>query len=231
MLVLASTSPRRAMLLEEAGYSFQTVKGEVSEELPEGISPELGVQELALRKALAGLEAWLKGGGSKEDVILGADTVVALGHRILGKPENEKEVETMLKSLSGRGHAVYTGVALVNGMGHQESAAVKTEVYFRSLTIEEIKAYSATGEPMDKAGAYGIQGQAAQFVEHVKGSLSNVIGLPMEHVIERLSVWGIEQTNIALHEVKDGLSTSERSSGGPITPGTPFSKGSGSIIQ
>jgi septum formation protein len=205
------------MLLKDAGYSFVTVKADVSEELPEDISPEIGVQELALRKAEAGLNAWLKAGGVTEDVILGADTIVVLDNRILGKPENENEAEEMLKSLSGREHAVYTGVALVSGRGRRESAAVKSDVFFRALTQEEIRAYIVTGEPMDKAGAYGIQGRASAFVEHFEGSLSNVIGLPMEHVIERLSVWGICQENIALHEVEDGLSTFEGSAGGNIT--------------
>jgi septum formation protein len=199
MLVLASTSPRRAMLLEEARFAFELVKAEVSEELPEGISPEEGVQELALRKAQAGLNQWLKLGGGTDDIILGADTIVVLENRILGKPITEHEAEEMLYSLSGRQHSVYTGVALINGAGRKESSAIKTDVFFRSLTQEEIKGYIATGEPMDKAGAYGIQGKASSFVDHYEGSLSNVIGLPMEHVSERLNVWGIEQENFALH--------------------------------
>lgn len=218
MLVLASTSPRRAMLLEEAGFLFVRLKAEVSEELPLGISPETGVQELALRKAQAGLELWLKKGGDQEDVVLGADTIVVLKDQILGKPENEAEAEQMLQSLSGRKHAVYTGIALVNGKGQRESAAIKTDVFFRRLTEEEILAYIASGEPMDKAGAYGIQGKASAFVDHYEGSLSNVIGLPMEYVRERLDMWGIKQRDITLHEVRvDGISAFEGSSGGIIT--------------
>lgn len=199
MLVLASTSPRRSMLLEEAGFTFTLVKADVSEELSEGVLPQEGVQELALRKAQAGLSRWLDSGGKREDIVLGADTIVVLDNRILGKPETELEAEEMLCSLSGRQHAVYTGVALVNGTGRKESTAVRTDVFFRVLTLEEIRGYVATGEPMDKAGAYGIQGKAAVFVDHYEGSLSNVIGLPMEHVRERLSVWGIQQENITLH--------------------------------
>jgi septum formation protein len=211
MLVLASTSPRRGMLLEEAGFSFTRVRAEVSEELPFGVDPEWGVKELALRKAQAGLECWLGSGGELEDIILGADTIVVLDNQILGKPATSEEAEEMLCALSGRKHAVYTGVALVDGTGHIESEAIRTEVFFRALTREEIQAYVITGEPMDKAGAYGIQGKASAFVDHYEGSLSNVIGLPMEHVIKRLSVWGIYQENITLHEVRDGLSSLEGS--------------------
>ncbi|MGI1657693.1 MAG: Maf family protein [Desulfitobacterium sp.] len=212
MLVLASASPRRGMLLKEGGFSFTRVAADVSEELSQGISPDSAVKQLALRKAQAGLKNWLNIGGSREDVVLGADTIVALGGRILGKPKDEKEAEEMLTALSGREHEVYTGVALINGAGRQEHGAVRTAVFFRSLTHQEILEYIDSGEPMDKAGAYGIQGLGALLVDYYRGSLSNVIGLPMEYVKARLSVWGIEHEDIALHEVKDGLSSVEGSS-------------------
>lgn len=218
MLVLASTSPRRAMLLKEGGFSFVLQKADVSEELPLKIKPEAGVQELALRKALAGQKAWINSGGCAEDIILGADTIVAIDDQILGKPADEKEAQTMLQRLSGRHHDVYTGVALVNGTGCRENTAIRTRVFFRPITLEEIKAYIATGEPMDKAGAYAIQGGAKDFVEHYEGSLSNVIGLPMEYVSERLRAWGIEQENITLREVEDGLSSVKGSFRGFIAP-------------
>lgn len=218
MLVLASSSPRRGMLLEEARYRFERVKADVSEELPQGASPEWGVQELALRKAQAGLENWLVSGGNPEDLILGADTIVVWNHRILGKPRTEEEAEAMLSSLSGQEHAVYTGVAFVDGTGRKENAAVRTDVFFRPLTQDEILHYISTGEPMDKAGAYGIQGKASAFVDHYEGSLSNVIGLPMEHVTDRLNVWGIHQEIITLPEVEDGLSSFKGSPGGIVTP-------------
>lgn len=218
MLVLASTSPRRAMLLEKEGFSFITLKADVSEELPFEIKPEDAVKTLALRKALAGQKAWIEAGGSAEDIILGADTIVALDSQILGKPTDSREAQTMLQQLSGRHHDVYTGVALVNGTGCQENAAIRTRVYFRPLTLEEIQAYIATGEPMDKAGAYAIQGGAKKFVKQYEGSLSNVIGLPMEYVSVRLRAWGIEQTNITLREVQDGLSSFKGSTRGRVTP-------------
>lgn len=219
MLVLASGSPRRALLLEEGGYTFVTVKADVSEELPPGIRPEDGVKALALRKALAGLDAWLAAGGSPEDIILGADTIVALDTQILGKPTDEVDAEKMLLQLSGRQHEVYTGVALVTGTGRQQEIhAIQTNVYFRSIAREDIRAYVATGEPMDKAGAYAIQGGAGQFVDHFEGSLSNVIGLPMEYVSEQLKAWGIEQVNIALREVEHGLSSLKGFTRGTSTP-------------
>lgn len=191
MLVLASASPRRGMLLEDSGFRFARVKAEVSEELSQGIIPECGVKELALRKAQAGLKEWLHNGGTAEDVILGADTIVVLDGRMLGKPGSEQEAAEMLNALSGREHLVLTGVALVDGLGRRIQEAIRTKVFFRCLSEMEIAEYIASGEPMDKAGAYGIQGKASVFVEHYEGSLSNVIGLPMEYVISQLSVWGI----------------------------------------
>lgn len=195
------------MLLNEGGFSFVTLKADVSEELPFEIKPEEGVKLLALRKAIAGQEAWIEAGGSEEDIVLGADTIVAVDSQILGKPADAKEAQTMLQKLSGRQHDVYTGVALVNGSGRQENAAIRTRVYFRPLSLEEIQTYIATGEPMDKAGAYAIQGGAEEFVVRYEGSLSNVIGLPMEYVGERLRAWGIVHEDITLREVNNGLSS------------------------
>lgn len=211
MLVLASASPRRAMLLREGGYSFETVAVSVSEALPEGLEPEAGVKELAVRKAQAGLTGWLRQGGDPRDVVLGADTLVVLADRVLGKPETQLEAERMLQSLSGRTHVVLTGIALLSGLGGIVTDVVKTWVRFQQITLEDIKAYVAGGEAMDKAGAYGIQGEAGKFVESYTGSLTNVIGLPMECLAEHLSAWGIEQTNIASREVNDELSTVKRS--------------------
>jgi len=209
MLVLASSSPRRSMLLRKEGYAFETVKAFVSEVLPEGMPPEIGVRHLAIRKAQAGLTRWLDLGGNIQDVVLGADTMVVLDARILGKPATPAEAEEMLQRLSGRTHFVLTGVALISGSGKLEADVVETVVRFRQLLTDEIKAYVVGGEPMDKAGAYGIQGEAGKFVTSFEGSLTNVIGLPMEYLLEHLRAWGIEQTNIASREVDDGLSAFE----------------------
>ena len=191
MLVLASSSPRRAMLLREGGYLFETVKVSVSEQLPEGMDPEIGVKELAVRKAQAGLSQWLDQGGNLQDVIMGADTMVVLDAHILGKPETQAEAEEMLQRLSGRTHVVLTGVALISGEGRLVSDVVETIVHFHQLGEDVIKAYVASGEPMDKAGAYGIQGEAGKFVKSYEGSLTNVIGLPIEYIAEKLRAWGI----------------------------------------
>ncbi|AFM43160.1 MAF protein [Desulfosporosinus acidiphilus SJ4] len=211
MLVLASTSPRRAMLLQEAGFLFQTVRSTVSETLPVGMLPKPGVRELAERKARAGLQQWLKLGGDSLDVVLGADTMVVLDTRILGKPSNPQEAEEMLQELSGRTHVVLTGVALLNGFGKLKTEVIETFVVFRQMSPQEIKDYVKSGEPMDKAGAYGIQGEARKFVTSVEGSLTNVIGLPMEYLTDELKAWGIMQANIASREVNHGVSASERS--------------------
>jgi len=207
VLVLASASPRRSELLQEWGYTFVRVSAPVSEDLPEGILPEDAVKELARRKAFAGYKAWRKRGGDARDLIIGADTLVFLGNQILGKPADEEEAEHMLRALSGRTHKVMTGIALVTGKtmdksgsnpaGHQEQEVeIDTEVEittvsFRELSTQEIVEYIATGEPMDKAAAYGIQGGAGKFAEKVDGSLTNVIGLPMERLTARLRERGI----------------------------------------
>ena len=218
MLVLASSSPRRATLLREGGYPYAVVNASVTEELPEGILPAAGARQLAIRKAEAGLTRWLEQGGNSQDVVLGADTMVVLDDQILGKPATTIEAETMLTRLSGRTHLVLTGVALISGSGRLKAEVVKTIVQFHQLGSDEIKAYVAGGEPMDKAGAYGIQGEAGRFVASFQGSLTNVIGLPMEYLSEQLKAWGIEQTNIASREVDDGLSTFEGFARGTPTP-------------
>ena len=218
MLVLASASPRRAMLLREGGYSFVTVKASVSEVLEERVVPELGVRQLATRKAQAGLTHWLKSGGDTQDIVLGADTMVVLNDQILGKPASPEDAVQMLQKLSGRTHEVLTGVSLVSGSGRFVEDVVKTIVHFRQLEAAEIMSYVVSGEPMDKAGAYGIQGEAGQFVTSIQGSLTNVIGLPMEYLTVQLKAWGIEQTNIASREVNDGLSTFEGFAGRTSTP-------------
>ncbi len=218
MLVLASSSPRRALLLRERGYVFETVKASVSEELEEGSPPEIGVRQLAVRKAETGLMQWLELGGDKLDVVLGADTMVVLDSIILGKPASPLEAEEILQRLSGRTHVVLTGVALISGSGKIVADVVETIVNFRQLGADEIKEYVATGEPMDKAGAYGIQGEAKKFVTSIQGSLTNVIGLPMEYLSEQLRAWGIEQTNITSREVDNGLSAFEGFTGGTSAP-------------
>ena len=154
------------------GYAFQVLAPEVDENV--GEPPRQAVMILARRKAMAAAE------GLGEGVVLAADTLVAVDGAALGMPADEAEARAMLRRLSGREHEVFTGVCVMDAAtGRQTVHAERTGVSFRALTEEEIAAYVATGEPMDKAGAYGIQGGASAFVESISGSYENVMGLPV----------------------------------------------------
>ncbi len=176
MLILASASPRRQELLRQIGCEFRVVISEAEELTGDLVSPEEMAEENARRKAaeVAGRE---KGG----EPVLGADTVVAVDGKILGKPKDEADAARMLRLLSGRQHFVYTGIALAHG-NKIFACVVRTAVWMDSLSEEEIAAYIATGEPMDKAGAYAVQGKAARFIPKIDGSFSNVVGLPLHAV-------------------------------------------------
>jgi septum formation protein len=172
-LILASGSPRRAELLERMGLTF-TVKPSNTEEILEpGLTPQQEVLSLSLQKGQA-----VAATCGSDAVVLSADTVVELDGEILGKPKDAQEAATMLRRLSGRSHRVLTGVTVLGPQG-TEAHCEETEVYFRPLSEAEIQAYVRTGEPMDKAGAYGIQGYAALFVEKLVGDYYNVMGLPV----------------------------------------------------
>lgn len=171
MFILASGSPRRRELLQQIGAEFRVEVSE-SEELLQAVSPG----ELVRLNAVAKAEAVaLRHPG---EAVLGADTVVALEGRIYGKPKDAAEACAMLAALSGRRHEVLTGIAWACG-GRTLSEAVSTQVQVAELTAEEISRYVATGEPLDKAGAYAVQGGAAVFIEGIQGSYSNVVGLPL----------------------------------------------------
>ena len=194
MLVLASSSPRRSELLRQWGYKFELVYAPVAESLTEGVSPQDAVQALAERKALSGYKVWKDNGGSPHDLVLAADTIVVLGERILGKPNDENDAYAMLKALSGQTHQVMTGIALATEIEERlqiESAVDVTTVTFREIDDQEILAYIAGGEPMDKAAAYAIQGEGGKFVIGVQGSVTNVIGLPMELLVDKLDQKGV----------------------------------------
>ena len=172
-VILASGSPRRRELLGEMGIEFEIDVPDVDETM-DG-SPENMVKALAERKACAVAEK------RSEGLIVAADTLVALKGRALGKPVDEAEAKQMLHALSGQTHDIFTGVCVKNAAtGKTMVCADRTGVCFREVTDEEIEAYVATGEPMDKAGAYAIQGGAAAFVEKYEGSRTNAIGLPVE---------------------------------------------------
>ena len=172
-MILASQSPRRRELLGQMGFSF-TVRPAKGEELPHPeLTPAQLVEELARQKALE-----VSAGADADDVVVAADTVVAVDGTVLGKPRDRAHAAEMLSALSGREHTVYTGVAVKRG----ETLLVEHEatlVRFRPLTQREIDLYIQTGEPMDKAGSYGIQGYGALLVEGIRGDYFNVVGLPI----------------------------------------------------
>lgn len=186
MLVLGSASPRRAALLREMGVPFAVLASDVPETPEPGEAPASFARRAAIDKGAA--VARLRPGAW----VLAADTVVAVAGEILGKPRDAADARRMLRALSGRAHEVLTGVALfAPGGACVEARAVCTAVTFRPLSDAEIAAYVASGEPADKAGAYAIQGGAAGFVRDVNGSVSNVIGLPVDEVRELLTRHGL----------------------------------------
>ena len=184
-IVLASNSPRRKELLGQIGLKdFKVSAPNVDESVEEGLSPAQIVEELSQRKARAAKRA------GPRDIIIAADTVVALDGTVLGKPRDQEDAFAMLSALSGREHHVYTGVTVLQGersvTEHEETA-----VAFRALEPDEIRGYIATGEPMDKAGAYGIQGLGALLVSGIRGDYCNVVGLPVFRLGRILGQFGV----------------------------------------
>jgi septum formation protein len=174
-LVLASASPRRAALLAAAGFEFAVDTADVDEAPHPHEPPDQYVRRLAIAKA-AGVAARHPGA-----LVLGADTTVAVDGDILGKPADAADAARMLRRLAGRAHRVHTGVALARD-GEVRADVATTTVWFEPMTETDIGAYVASGEPMDKAGAYGIQGGASRFVRHLDGAFDNVVGLPVDLV-------------------------------------------------
>lgn len=171
-IILASASPRRRELLKFITEAF-TVKVSDAEEVTD---PELSAEETV--KSLAVIKGEAVAKDFPDDTVISADTIVVLDGKILGKPKNKEDAFSMLSSLSGRAHEVYTGVCVLHGC-IKLVFAERTEVTFYSLTSEEIRAYIATGEPSDKAGAYGIQGKGCTLVKAINGDYNNVVGLPV----------------------------------------------------
>ena len=185
-IVLASQSPRRQELLRRMGIEhFSVVVPNADESYPAGLSAQETVSLIARKKADAAARL-----ASPDDIVITADTMVFLDDERLGKPHDEADALRMLTELSGRAHTVCTGVTVRRG-DNLECFTVSTEVYFRSASRQELLGYIATGEPMDKAGAYGIQGLGALFIERINGDYYNVMGLPIEalgHVLQRFGV-------------------------------------------
>lgn len=174
-LILASRSPRRKRLLRQIGLKFTVRPSDVREDVLDHEPPERNAKRIALTKAVQIAK------GLKSGIVIGADTIVVLGKKILGKPRTQAEARRMLRSLSGRSHTVYTAFALIDAATQKKTVRIeKTKVWFRTLSGREIAEYVASGSPMDKAGAYGIQDDyGAVFVERVEGCFYNVVGFPL----------------------------------------------------
>jgi septum formation protein len=187
-IVLASASPRRQELLRDAGIEFVVKPANIPETRQEGEAPQAFAERMAREKARA---VWA---GTKDEYVLGADTVVTvggtgvspvLGELVLGKPGNQDDADRMLRLLSGRKHRVITGVCL-KGSAFEDVRSETTAVHFSVLSEADIRSYIATGEPMDKAGAYAIQGLASRWISKIEGDYSNVVGLPVTLVLKML---------------------------------------------
>ena len=183
---LASSSPRRRELLDQLGIEFTVVPSTYEEHNDTPVLPWQLVERQALGKAKAAVLPATAVATAEKCVVIGSDTIVALDNKVLGKPHDVAEAKAMLRVLSGRSHEVITGVALLCG-DRPEVFHCVTKVNFYDLTDEEIDAYVATGEPADKAGAYGIQGKGAYLVKGIEGSYTSVVGLPVEIVARKLA--------------------------------------------
>ena len=186
-IILASQSPRRRELLGQMGVKgFKVLSPEVDEHVEGNPDPASLVEQLSLRKASAVAQR-----ADEDDLIIAADTVVVLDGAVLGKPADEREAFAMLSALSGNRHYVYTGVTVLRG-GQTLTAHECTTVTFREVEPHEISAYIATGEPMDKAGAYGIQGLGALLIRRIEGDYYNVMGLPVYRLGRMLAELGLD---------------------------------------
>jgi septum formation protein len=178
-IVLASASPRRQELLRNAGIEFVVSPANIPEVRHHGEAPQIFAERMAREKARA---VW---DSDEHQNVLGADTVVVVDDLVLGKPEDQQDATRMLRLLSGRKHHVITGVCLVRS-GFEDVRSETTAVHFLALTDADIREYIASGEPMDKAGAYAIQGMASRWISRIEGDYSNVVGLPVELVLQML---------------------------------------------
>lgn len=191
ILYLASGSPRRREILEKLGYRIIRLASEIDETPKEGENADDYVRRMAREKNASAVAAWAaQNAGEPDFPILTADTSVALDNRILGKPETRSQAEAMLRALSGKKHQVMTAVC-VFFKGQTVSVLQTSDVRFKTLSEQEVSAYVATGEPMDKAGAYGIQGLGGMFVADLSGSFTGVMGLPVYETVELFKCAGV----------------------------------------
>ncbi len=191
-IILASGSPRRKEILEQVGISFGVVASK-DEEVIQKSKPEEIVEELATKKACSVASDMEEG-----TVVIGADTMVALNDQVMGKPKGEQDAKDMIRKLQGKKHQVYTGVCAVVKEAGKENRIISfvqcTDVWVYPMTEEQIDAYVASGEPMDKAGAYGIQGKFAVYIEKIEGDYLNIVGFPVSRLYQTLLKEGIDLT-------------------------------------
>lgn len=187
-IILASGSPRRQELLTNLGLDFKVIVSDVDESMGENMLPAQLVEKLAERKASAVAAEF-----SGEGLVIGADTIVILGNKLMGKPQDRSDAIEMLRELQGRSHEVFTGVAVIDvATGQSVVTHQATAVRFKPMTMEQIERYVDTGEPMDKAGAYAVQGKASIFIDSIRGCYFNVVGLPVAKLADALRVFGVE---------------------------------------
>ncbi|MDH5359245.1 MAG: Maf-like protein [Gammaproteobacteria bacterium] len=190
-LYLASTSPRRRELLAQIGVTFETLSPDIPEHVLAAESPEEYVCRLAAEKARAGLLMLNEIPSDETILLLGSDTSVVVDGTILGKPQGQEDGLAMLARLSGRSHQVMTAVSLINNQGRQQTELNISEVQFRQISSAEMERYWFSGEPVDKAGSYAVQGLGAIFIEHLNGSYSAVMGLPLFETAQLLESFGL----------------------------------------
>jgi len=188
MIYLASSSPRRAELLAQIGVKFKILRVDIDESAADQESARRLATRLSRQKAEQARQQL--GNMQPDDLILAADTLISLEGEILGKPQSCADCEAMLSSLSARQHQVISAVALIDAQGEMTQSCTSNEIVFRSLTTGEIRQYCRSGEPLDKAGSYAIQGFAAIFIEHLSGSYSSVMGLPLFETAQLLQQAG-----------------------------------------
>ncbi len=190
-IILASASPRRRELLENCGISFEVLVTNTDEEISGKLPPDKLVLEISKKKAHVAVSQILSQANENSEsiIIIAADTIVSIGDEILGKPADLSDAKRMIKLLEGRAHSVYTGMTLAfinDGDVVYKQDVCSTEVRFKPLTDQQIQEYVNTGEPLDKAGAYAIQGRGSEFIQEVHGDYNNVIGLPTQRLLKML---------------------------------------------
>ena len=185
-IILASASPRRKEILEKTGLKFKVDESDYEEKTDPGLKPHDLARFLSREKARDVARR------HRNALVIAADTIVVLRGRLFGKPRNEEHAKEMLKALSGKAHSVITGFTIIDTAGKKElSRSVESKVFFKRLSADEIEAYIRSGEPLDKAGAYGIQGLGAVMVKKIEGDFFNVMGLPLDALAESLKKFGV----------------------------------------